>query len=91
MTPLNTPEDLQWLKEVHLLKAPPPHPYDNFKYAILYGTEDTPYAVDLYRDADATISDNHYRIKFLYGDIYAVGAEMRSTKAIHETIKIYQP
>lgn len=89
MTPLNTPEDLQWLKEVHLLKAPPPHPYDNFKFAILHGNEDTPDSVDLYLSENPNYTDNFYKINFLYGDFHAIGAEMDyKDEAIYETIKI---
>lgn len=91
MTPLNTPEDLQWLKEVHLLKAPPPHPYDNFKFAILHGNEDAPDSVDLYMVEEPTIDENHYRIKFLYGGIYAIGVELNwNDEVICGTTRIYE-
>ena len=42
---LQNPEDLQWLREVHLPLAAPA-----FRSAIIYGSEDAPAKIELYAD-----------------------------------------
>jgi hypothetical protein len=49
---LNTPEDMQWLREVHLPQLPP-----EYQSAILYGNEDSPDRVEVYMASDPRIGD----------------------------------
>jgi hypothetical protein len=49
---LNTPEDMAWLREVHL-----PHLPAIFLSAIIEGNEDSPERIDCYLIADPSLND----------------------------------
>ncbi len=51
---LNTPEDMQWLRDVHL------HDLDlqTFHSAILYGNEDSPHQIKVFRSNNPTVRDS---------------------------------
>lgn len=49
---LSEPDDIQWLRDVHLPKDVPP-----FKSAIIVGNEDCPERIELYADANPHFQD----------------------------------
>lgn len=51
-TMLNTEEDMQWLRDVHLPNLSP-----NYKCAVIYGNEDWPDRIEVYEDENPTIED----------------------------------
>lgn len=61
---LNSAEDCQWLREVHLRGVPLPAKYAGFQSFVLQGNEDAPHAVNLYVSADPLYTDNYYRFQF---------------------------
>jgi hypothetical protein len=50
---INTPEDMEWLRDVHL------HDLDlrMYRSAILYGNEDYPYQIKVFRSLEPTVKD----------------------------------
>lgn len=42
---INTPEDMQWLREVHDVE-------EEYHAAIVYGSEDAPYRIELFYSAE---------------------------------------
>lgn len=61
---LESPEDIQWLKDTHLRGVPLPSAYHNFSFAILQGNEDAPHAVNLYADAEPRFDADFLRVTF---------------------------
>ena len=61
---LNTSDDIDWLKSVHLKGIDLPVQYQEFKSAVLYGNEDCPESVDLYVSADPLITDLCHTVYF---------------------------
>ncbi len=49
---LNTPDDMQWLREVHWPTLPP-----EYKSALITGNEDAPEAIAAFVDVDPLITD----------------------------------
>lgn len=47
---LNTPDDMQWLRDVHVKRLP-----GRYKSAVIYGNEDCPTRIDLYKSATPTV------------------------------------
>lgn len=62
---LNTPDDVQWLKDTALSGVPLPAHWTGFQSFVLQGNEDAPYAVNLYLSADPMYRDNFYRVRFV--------------------------
>lgn len=58
---LNTPEDCQWLRDVHLGGRTD----IMFASYVLYGNEDCPIKVELYADQDPLVTDEPHTITFL--------------------------
>lgn len=60
---ITSKDDIRWLKEVHLagleLGA-----FAGFKFAVLMGNEDAPYAVKLYMSYDPAYSDDYLYVVF---------------------------
>ena len=58
---LDTPEDCQWLRDVHLGGR------TNYKFEsfVLYGNQDAPTRVDLYTTADPLFTDEPHTITFI--------------------------
>lgn len=61
---LNTAEDLQWLRDVHLKGVPLMSEFSDFRFAILQGNEDAPYAVNLYLSDNPEFTDDYLRVTF---------------------------
>lgn len=61
---IETADDIQWLKDVHLNGVSLPEKWADFKYAILQGNEDAPYAVNLFLSAEPHLGDDYFRVKF---------------------------
>lgn len=57
MTFLNSPEDMKWLKDVHLPSLDP----SRHKSAILHGNEDCPERIDVYVSPDPLHTDPYTR------------------------------
>lgn len=57
---LNTPDDCQWLKDVHLKEVD--HP--SFKSFMLYGNEDAPQRVELYTHEEPRFDDTFHTVTF---------------------------
>ena len=73
---LNTPEDVQWLKDTALKGCTLPAKWESFKSFVLQGNEDAPHAVNLYLSDDPRYVDDYYRVSFNYcPPIYAVAVE----------------
>lgn len=53
---LNTPEDMQWLREVHGVGA-------EYHAAIVYGSEDAPYRIELFYSAEPRYGQWPDRVK----------------------------
>ena len=49
---INTIDDMQWLKDVHLLELS-----QEYKSAMVYGNEDCPFQIECYLSKDPTIND----------------------------------
>lgn len=62
---LNTPDDIQWLKDTCLKGVILPTAWSGFQSAIMQGREDSPYAVNLYLAQDPLYSANYYRVRFV--------------------------
>lgn len=54
---INTPEDMQWLRDVHFPKLPL-----KYKSAVIFGNEDSPSQIQLFEDADPSLSDKYLRV-----------------------------
>lgn len=63
-TVINTPEDIQWLKETALKGVPLPQTFQDFKFAYVVGNQDAPQYVDLFQKHDPMLTDDYYRIRF---------------------------
>jgi hypothetical protein len=50
MVLLNTPEDMKWLRDVHLRGLPP-----EYETAVIHGNEDFPTQIEVYRSANPTV------------------------------------
>lgn len=61
---IDTPEDIQWLRDVHLAGVDLPQAYAGFRFAILYGNEDAPGSLDLYASAEPCYFDPFCRVVF---------------------------
>lgn len=61
---LETPEDVQWLRETHLKGVVSPSDFAAFKSAIMQGNEDAPHAVNLYADAEPRFDSDYLRVTF---------------------------
>lgn len=61
---IETDEDIHWLKEMHLKGVTLPSKYANFKFAVLQGNEDAPYAVNLYTTNSPNYDDDYFRVNF---------------------------
>jgi len=71
-TVIEDADDIQWLKDTCLKGVELPTSYKDFKFAILQGNEDCPYAVNLYVSESPNYDDDYYRIVFINdGLIYA--------------------
>lgn len=71
---MNAPDDVQWLKETALkgVQALP-----EFQSFILYGNEDAPDRIDLYRSIDPSVKDSYWQVTFphcppVYCEIHCV-------------------
>ena len=53
---LNTPEDMQWLREVHGVEG-------EYNAAIVYGNEDAPYRIELFYSAEPDYGQWPDRVK----------------------------
>lgn len=61
---LNDPEDVQWLKDVHL-KGPLAKSFrDEVKSFVLFGNEDAPDKVHIYATKDPTVDSRYYIVRF---------------------------
>lgn len=61
---LNSPDDLQWLRDTCFKGVPLAPEYAGFQSAVVTGNEDAPATVDLYRTADPAVSDRYLRVDF---------------------------
>ena len=61
---LETVDDIQWLKDTHLKGVPLPSAYQNFRFAILQGNEDCPYAVNLYVESSPRLDSDYLHVTF---------------------------
>lgn len=61
---IDTSDDIQWLKETHLKGVILPTKWVDFKFAILQGNEDSPYALNLYVSQNPDIDDDYLRVVF---------------------------
>ena len=52
LTFLNSAEDMQWLKDVHVRILP-----DNARSAIIFGNEDAPDSIEVYDSAQPLVTD----------------------------------
>jgi len=52
MTFLQAPEDMKWLRDVHIPDLPP-----EYESAVVHGNEDAPAQIDAYRSADPEVGD----------------------------------
>lgn len=68
-TLLETPDDLQWLRDTHLASIDPLPP---FVIAILHGNEDCPQRIDLYAINDFRCTPTEYALTDA-GYVYARG------------------
>jgi hypothetical protein len=69
---IETADDVQWIKDTCLMGVTLPTKYEKFKFAILQGNEDCPYAVNLYVSYPPDFDDDYYRLVFINdGLIYA--------------------
>jgi len=48
---LNTPEDMKWLRDVHLPTLPP-----KYESAVVYGNEDSPSQIEAYLSPNPTVN-----------------------------------
>lgn len=62
---LNDGDSIEWLKETHLKGVPLPANYASFKSFVIQGNEDTPHAVNLYRDENPHYLASYYRVRFV--------------------------
>lgn len=53
---INTPEDMQWLREVHDVE-------EEYNSAIVYGNEDAPYRIELFYSAEPDYGQWPDRVK----------------------------
>lgn len=49
---LNSSEDMQWLRDVHLQGLPP-----EYEAAVVYGNEDSPSKIETYRSLNPKVND----------------------------------
>lgn len=63
---LNTDEDIAWLKEVHLRDVPL-QGYGDFKFAVLFGNEDGPVEIWLFKDKEPKATDTFLEVSFCGG------------------------
>jgi hypothetical protein len=61
---LNEPNDIQWLRDVHLTGYSTP----DFKSFVLHGQEDCPERIELYADRDPLVTDAPVATFVLYED-----------------------
>lgn len=61
-TTLDSEDDLQWLKDTHLRGIKLPDKWAAFQFAVLYGHESGPDAVDLYLSANPDVQDAYLKI-----------------------------
>lgn len=59
-----SPDDIQWLKDVYLNGIQLPDEYQNFQTAIIQGSEDSLYAINVYNSASPALSDPYCRVVF---------------------------
>lgn len=58
---INSPEDMQWLRETHLACAPQ-FETAHFKSAVIHGNEDCPEMIDLYLSNEPVVCDRPFRL-----------------------------
>lgn len=61
---IETAEDIQWLMETHLRGVVLPSAYHGFKFAVLQGNEDSPFALNLYKSDSPNFDDDYLRVTF---------------------------
>lgn len=54
---INEPEDMQWLRDVHLPGLSP-----KFKSAHIFGNEDSPSSIHVYVEREPAYDDPHWRL-----------------------------
>ena len=77
---IDTPDDIQWLKDAHLAGCPLPSRFADFKFAVLQGNEDAPYAANLYESEEPNFDDDYYRVRFAPSDGIAFNAVLYNGK-----------
>jgi hypothetical protein len=67
ITFLNSAEDMQWLKDVHVRILP-----DNARSAIIFGNEDAPDSIEVYDSVQPLVTDTPIMSAIIWGNVINV-------------------
>lgn len=62
---IETPADVQWLKDTALKGVTLPTDWAGFCSAVVQGNEDAPHAVNLYKAESPNFDDDYFRVRFV--------------------------
>lgn len=65
---LNDPDDVQWIRETALKCVALPEEWSGFKSFVLYGNEDGPEKLELYKSVDPFYNDEFFTVNLIEWD-----------------------